>query len=140
MKLVIDSNIFVASLDPRDIFHAECLPVFEKILNLEFEALCPTIVLVETACVIRRRTGSEDIASKIYKNLALLPSINWLDVTLEVAERACMLGVKTGLKGGDAIVIQVAEQHGIPLLTKDREIKEKAPKGIFVFEPKELPL
>lgn len=139
MRLVVDSNIFVSSLDPKDIFHAECYPLFAKILSLEIEALCPSLVLVETACVLRRRTNSEEIAGKIYKNLALLPSINWLDINLEVAERACMVGMKTGLRGGDAIVLQVAEQYGIPLLTKDKEMKDKAPKGILVFEPADLP-
>jgi predicted nucleic acid-binding protein len=51
-----------------------------------------------------------------------------------------MLGVKTGLRGGDAIVLQVAEQYGIPLLTKDKEMKERAPKGILVFDPMDVPL
>ncbi len=140
MKLVIDSNIFISSLDPNDIFHSECYPIFERILNLEIEALCPTLVLVETACALRRRTNNEEIAHKIYKNLALLPSINWLDITLEVAERACMLGVKSGLSGGDAVVLQVAEQYGIPLLTKDKEMKEKALKNILIFEPVDMAL
>ena len=139
MKLVIDSNIFISSLDPNDLFHAECYPIFEKLLKLETEALRPVLVLVETACVLRRRTGDVALASRIYKNLALLPAINWLDITLAVAESACLLGTQTGLKGGDALVLQVAEQYGIPLLTKDKEIKAKAPKGILVFEPVNLP-
>jgi len=139
MKLVIDSNIFVSSLDPKDMFHSECYPIFEKMLNLEIEALCPALVLVETTCVLRRRTNSEEIVRRIYKNLALLPSVNWLDITLDAAERACMLGVKTGLRGGDAIVLQVAEQYSIPLLTKDKEMKEKAPKSILVLDPMDLP-
>lgn len=140
MKLVIDSNIFVSSFDLKDMFHSECYPIFERILSFEIEVLCPTLVLVETTCALHRRTNSEEIARKIYKNLASLPSVNWLDVTLEVAEQACMLGVRTGLRGGDAVVLQVAEQYGIPLLTKDKEIGEKAPKGILVFEPKDVPL
>jgi len=140
MNLVVDSNIFVSSLDPKDIFHSECYPLFEKILNLEIKAFCPTLVLVETACVICRRTNSQEVARKIYKNLAFLPSINWLDITLEVAERACMLGINSGLKGGDAIILQVAEQYNIPILTKDKEITEKAPKNIKVFEPANLPI
>ena len=140
MKLVIDSNIFVSSLDPKDTSHSECYPIFEKLLSFEFEALCPALVLIETTCVIRRRTNSEQIAIAVYKDLARLPSINWLDITLDVAERACMLGSKTGLRGGDVIVLQVAEQYGIPLLTKDKEMKEKTLKGILVFEPSDLPL
>jgi predicted nucleic acid-binding protein len=43
------------------------------------------------------------------------------------------------LKGGDAIVLQVAEEFGVPLLTKDKEMKAKAPAGVLVFEPNELP-
>lgn len=140
MKLVIDSNIFVSALDPNDVFHAECYPILEKILSFEIEALCPSLVLVETTCVLRRRTNSEQIAAAIYKNLAQMPAVNWLDITLEVAERASMLGAKTGLRGGDTIVLQVAEQYGVPLLTKDKEIKQKSPKGILVLEPAEISL
>ncbi|GBC75895.1 hypothetical protein HRbin07_00087 [bacterium HR07] len=73
MKLVFDSNILVSSLDSNDLFHAECYPVFEKLLSSEIEALCPALVLVETACVIRRRTNSEELAVATYKNLARLP-------------------------------------------------------------------
>ena len=54
MRFVIDSNIFVSGLDPKDIFHSECYPVFEKILTFEIEAICPALVLVEVVCVIRR--------------------------------------------------------------------------------------
>jgi len=140
MRLVVDSNIFVSSLDPKDIFHSECYPVFERILAFEIEALCPALVLVETTCVIRRRTSSEDAARLVYKNLSALPSINWFDITLAVAERACVLGAMTGLKGGDALVLQVAEEFGVPLLTKDKEIKDKAPAGLIVLQPNEVPI
>lgn len=51
-----------------------------------------------------------------------------------------MLGAKTGLRGGDTIVLQVAEQYGIPILTKDKEIKQKSPKGTTVLEPTEISL
>lgn len=138
MKLVIDSNILVSSLDPKDVFHFECYPIFERLLGFEIEAFCPVTVLIETICALRRRINSEEIACGICKDLTHLPSINWLDVSLEVAERACVLGAKTRLKGGDAIVLQVAEHYGIPILTKDKEMKKRASKGILVFEPIDL--
>jgi predicted nucleic acid-binding protein len=114
--------------------------IFEKIVSLEIEALCPVLVLVETTCVIRRRTNSEGAVHNVYKGLSSLPSINWFDITLAVAERACLLGARTGLKGGDSIILQVAEEYGIPLLTKDKEMKDKAPAGILVYEPNDVPL
>ncbi len=140
MRLVVDSNIFISSLDPKDTFHSECYPIFERIIKFEIEALCPALVLVETTCVIRRRINNETAALNVYNSLTSLPSINWFDITLAVAERACLLGVKTGLKGGDAIVLQVAEEYGIPLLTKDKEMKDKASVGIIVYEPSDIPL
>jgi len=73
MRLVIDSNIFVSGLDPKDVFHEECYPILEKMLSFDIEALCPSLVLVETICVLRRRTNSEQVALAIYENLSRLP-------------------------------------------------------------------
>ncbi len=78
-------------------------------------------------------------ARLVYKNLSAVPSINWFDITLAVAERACVLGAMTGLKGGDALVLQVAEEFGVPLVTKDKEMKDKAPAGMIVLQPNEVP-
>jgi len=140
MRVVLDSNILVIALDPQDVFYGECYPILEKILNLQLEVLCPVLVLVEVTCVLRRRTNSEEIAVDIYRSLSQLPAINWMDINLDVALNACRLGIRTGLKGADAIVLQVAEQHGIPLLTKDKRMKQKAPPGILVYEPSEMPV
>jgi predicted nucleic acid-binding protein len=137
MKFVVDSNIFVGGLDPKDALHQECLPVVEHIVTGEIEALCPVLVLVETTCALRRRTTVE-LALNVKEALARLPSILWLDINTDIAEMACALGIRTGLRGGDALVLQVAEQYGVPLVTMDREIREKAPGGIFVLDPREV--
>lgn len=139
MKVVLDSNILVAALDSQDLFHAPCRPVFERVVKGEIEAVCPTLVLVETICVLARRTKDEPLVGQILRNLVQLPSINWLHLTLDGAERASALGLRSGLRGGDAVVLQVAEQHGVPLVTEDLEILSRAPKGIWVCRPADLP-
>ncbi|MEW6360182.1 MAG: type II toxin-antitoxin system VapC family toxin [Planctomycetota bacterium] len=138
MRVVIDTNVLVSGADPKDAFHSECRPILEKLLRSEVEAVCPVLVLVEAVCVLRRRTDDEHIALRFGRSLALLPSINWLSITVEDAQRACALGVKSGLRGGDAIVLQAAKEWGIPLLTQDREIKKKAPKDIVVLAPSDF--
>lgn len=138
MKLVIDSSVFVSSLDPTDRFHSECSPLFKRLVDLEVQARCPVLVLAEVVCVIHRRTRDAEFARAAYQSLSLLPSINWLGVSLQAVEWACELGIRTGLRGADAIVLQVAEEYGMPLVTKDEEIKRRAPKGIPVFEPSEV--
>jgi len=44
----------------------------------------------------------------------------------------------TGLRGGDALVLQVLEQYGFPLVSMDREIRKKAPERISALEPREF--
>jgi predicted nucleic acid-binding protein len=100
MRLVVDSDIFVAGLDPKDALHEQCLPVLERIVTGEIEALCPVLVLVETTCALRRRS-TVNLAFNAKEALAHLPSILWLDINPDVAERACVLGIQSGLRGGD---------------------------------------
>jgi predicted nucleic acid-binding protein len=59
-------------------------------------------------------------------------------MSLEVAERMCEIVSRTGLRAGDAAVLQVAVDLGVPLVTKDREFWEKRLAGVLLFEPAEL--
>ncbi len=139
MKLVFDSNVFVSALDPNDMFHSECRPLFEKLLRFEVESVSPIWVLVEAASVLRRRVQSDVIVRHVWMNLARLPSIHWLEITSDAAERACEIVARTGLRAGDAIVVQVAEELGVPLVTKDKEFWRKRLPGVLLFQPGELP-
>ena len=138
MKLVVDSNIFISSLDRLDIFHSECAPLFEKIIHRQIKVLSPLIVLAETVCILGRRLESKDLARRAYRDLAFQPAIHWLELKAAEAEEACELGIQTGLKGSDALVVQVAVKSGLPLLTKDKEIQAKAPASVQLIEPNDL--
>ena len=139
MQVVVDTNIFVSAFDPRDPFHSECYRFLEKLRCFEFQAICPLVVLIETVCVSRRRTGDALVAQEIFQELALAASIHWLETTFQSAEKACRLGVKTGLKGGDAMILQVAEDLNLPLLNRDRGNHEKGAATVQLFEPGDLP-
>ncbi len=140
MRLVIDSNIFVSAFDPKDVFHADCYPIIQKLLNHEIEAVCPLLVLIEVTCVIRRRTGSEPLARSVLQSLLQWQSIEWLDITREVAQNAGAIGARTGVRGGDAVVLQAAGQYGIPLVTKDKEIQQKGSGDVLVLDPSQIVL
>lgn len=59
-------------------------------------------------------------------------------MSLDVAERICEIVARTGLRAGDGAVLQIAEELGVPLVTKDREFWEKRLPGVLIFEPAEL--
>ena len=82
--------------------------------------------------------GNQELVRRAYRDLAFQPAIHWLNLSATEAEDACALGIETGLKGGDALVVLAAVEYGIPLLTKDREIHAKAPATVQLFEPGDL--
>jgi predicted nucleic acid-binding protein len=123
MKVVVDSCIFVSALNPKDIFHAECFPIFEKIIKSEISVKCPFIVLTETCCILNRRTQDENLAHESIEVLTSIPSIEWIDLTSDTAKKSCELGIKSKLKGNDSIILQTANEFEISLITKDGEIK-----------------
>ena len=137
MRFVVDSNVLVGGFDANDGSWAICGPIVERIVRGEITGVNPAIVLAETICALRRRAG-ESLAREVFAEITSWPSLAWLDMTLETAREACDLGIRTGLRGADAIVLRAAEWLGIPLLTLDREIREKAPPGVRVVDPAEL--
>jgi len=80
----------------------------------------------------------KELVRRAFRDLASLPAIQWLQITTAEAEEACTLGIETGLKGGDALVVQVARKYDIPLLTEDREIHQKAPPALQVLDAIDL--
>lgn len=139
MRLVVDSNIFISSLDRQDLFHSECSAILAKLIHKQIKVVSPLIVWVETICILGRRMENKEVARRAYRDPAFQPAINWLELSAAEAEEACELGIQTGLKGSDALVVQVAIRSGLPLLTKDREIHAKAPATVQLFEPGDLP-
>jgi predicted nucleic acid-binding protein len=138
MRVVLDSNVFVSAFDPKDTAHSLCLPVLESVLAGSLEVVCPKLVLIETVCALNRRVGDSAVSVSIAHELARMPTIAWCDLDLDMTRRACQLGVSTGLRGGDAIVMQVAEDSGLPLVTEDKEIKLRAPQRVAVISSLEL--
>ncbi|MCA9412830.1 MAG: PIN domain-containing protein [Candidatus Omnitrophica bacterium] len=138
MRVVLDSNILVSMFDPKDRHHPVCEPLLEKIVLREIEVVCPVLVLAETVCAIQRRTGDSEFSTFILQNLTQLRAISWNDCTVASVRAACRLGIETGLKGADSIVVETAQSLKIPLVTQDLEIHSKCSDPVEVIEPSEL--
>ena len=86
----------------------------------------PYSVLVEVVAAIRRRTGSEHLALETQKMLEGLPSVSFVMLDGRSAAKACRIAAKTGLRGMDALVVQVAREYKAELITFDQEMLQKA--------------
>jgi len=124
--LTLDSSVIVASLREQEEKHEVCRHLLRRVKNGEFVALEPYTVMVEVVAAIRRRTGSEHLAEMIKSGLENIDSITFLDMISSRADDAANIAKETGVRGMDAIVIQIAKEFGSPLISLDMEMIERS--------------
>ena len=129
MRLTLDSSVIVAALQKQESRHRECRDLLEKVQRASHTVLESVIVPVEVSAAIRRRTGSESLTREVWQHFLRLPSFLFVELTWSRMESAISIAEKTGLRGMDAIVVQVAEETGATLVTLDDEMAERS-KGI----------
>jgi len=124
--LTLDSSIIIAALRNEEEYHNDCLRVLEKVKITEYIAVEPYTVLVEVVAAIRRRTGNEFLAERIRNDLLSIGSIYFFDLDLDRAMEASDIAKRTGMRGMDAIVVQIAREFNSILLSLDNEMIKKA--------------
>jgi len=129
MMLTLDSSIIIAALREQEEKHKQCIRLLEKIKNAEYLVVEPYTVLIEVVAAIRRRTGSEQLAERVKKDLQRIDSIYFLELESERANEASDIAKKSGMRGMDAIVVQIANEFNAPLVSLDNDMIAKA-KGI----------
>ena len=127
-KLTIDSSVIIASLLEKEPRHQEALKIWESILSGESIAIMPYSVLVEVVAAIRRRTGSEDLACEVRKEILEIENLSFVVLDQKAALEASDLAIRTGVRGMDALVIQVVREFETELITFDEEMIQKAGK------------
>ena len=125
-KLTVDSSVIVASLLPNEPRHNEAYRIWESVLSGVNVAIMPYSVFVEVVAAVKRRTGSIELSRAVMRELRRNQNIIFVDLDLKAAEESAEIAVKTGVRGMDAIVIQVAKDFGSEMITFDQEMMEKA--------------
>ncbi len=125
-KLTVDSSVIVASLLPNEPRHNEAYRIWESVLSGVNVAIMPYSIFVEVVAAVKRRTGSIELSRAVMRELRRNQNIIFVDLDLKAAEESAEIAVKTGVRGMDAIVIQVAKDFGSEMITFDQEMMEKA--------------
>jgi predicted nucleic acid-binding protein len=128
MLLTVDSSIIVASLIEKENHHEACKRIVDDILDAKHEAVMPYSVLVETVGAIKRRTGSEELAEKAINDLENMAAIYFIELTKERAREAANIAKESGLRGMDAIIVQVATENNAVLVSLDNDMLKKSRK------------
>lgn len=130
-RLTLDSSVIIASLLEKEPRHREALEIWSAILSGNNIAIMPYSVLVEVVAAVKRRTGSESLAMEVKEELLNVETISFVILDDKSAVEAADLAAKTGVRGMDALLIQVAKEFGTELVSFDEEMMSRS-KSTFI--------
>jgi len=132
--VVVDASVWFARLIGQDSFHSISRQWFTRQQTEGVRFLSPTLLLVEVASAISRRTGESQLAQRAVETLEGLPDLRLVDMDRSVVQMAAKVGADLGVRGADAFYIAIAQQLSIPLATLDNDQKDRASKMVSILE------
>ena len=125
-RVTLDSSVIVSSLLEKEPRHKEAFDIWTTVVSGKYFAIMPYSVFVEVVAAVRRRTGSEKLAREVKLKLLNIETISFVVLDDKSANQAADLAAKTGVRGMDALIIQVAKEFRTELISFDDEILLKA--------------
>lgn len=101
------------------------------------QILMPVIGLPELASGLGRGRRSQPAAFKLLSRFRETPNLHLRPVLEPLANAAAELALSHRIKGCDAIYVALAREMQTPLITLDREQRERAPEDVEIFTPEE---
>jgi predicted nucleic acid-binding protein len=135
--MVIDASFWVAIFVENDAHYSEATEFLESALDPQQPFHIPALALAEVGGAIARKTGDKKAAELAVQYLVSQP---WIDIhqgSEEISRGAARIAIGCMLRGADATYVALAQNLGVPLITRDREIYERGPAVARILMPRE---
>jgi predicted nucleic acid-binding protein len=109
-RIGIDTNIFIYFLEAHPRYGAWCASLFDRIERGHNPAVTSTVTLPELL-VQPYRDHKEELAQKIFAVASTYPKLEWVPVSMMLADRAAQLRARYRLSTPDAIQLATAIGH-----------------------------
>ena len=128
--VVVDASVLVARFRPADSGHQTARRLMGELQRSGTRLCFPSIALTEVASAIARGTGRTDLGLRALNRLQSWTQKSVRSVDQRLAERSAVLAANQRVRGCDAIYLAMAQDEGLPLLTFDREQRNRAPEDV----------
>jgi len=136
---VVDASVWVSRFVVGDVRHEPSRLWLAALVQSDAAIAAPALLLPEVAGAIARRSGRPELAMQALSLLQRLPHMRLVSIDADLAQRAGRLAADLGLRGADAVYVSLAHQLGVPLVTWDREQRERSAASIEVLQPPRSP-
>ena len=132
---IVNASVWVSLLAADDVNHAASVQWFERQIAQGTPLAAPSLVLVEVAAAMARRTGDSTAGDAAARRLRRMPELVLVELTIDRATRAASAATMLILRGADAVYAALAVELGFPLVTWDRQQRERSAALISVSSP-----
>lgn len=133
--MIVDANVWVANDRPADAFHVASGRWIHQQVAGGVQFFDPLLVLAEVAGAIARITGSPLQGRRVFRDLAAMPGLHLVPADRALFMEAAALAADLRLRGADSVYVAVARRLGLPLVTWDQEVSQRAAAVITVLHP-----
>ena len=132
---VVDASVWVSRFILEDVHHQPSRRWLDRQVAHDETIVAPALALAEVAGAISRRTGHSSLGTGATASLQRLPSMRLIPVDVELAQLGAELAAGLRLRGADALYVALAHRLGVPLVTWDREQRERGQETIVARTP-----
>jgi predicted nucleic acid-binding protein len=133
--IVVDASIMVSALYPQDVHHQQSRQWLRQAIFAGERLVAPVLLLSEVAGAITRRSSDEAQGRRAIQRLLALQQLRFFPIDARLSLLAAQLAVELRLRGADAVYVAVAAQTHIPLITWDREQRERGGQRVDTRTP-----
>jgi len=109
-RISLDTNVFIYFLEDHPRYGSWCGSLFDLIERGHNPAVTSTVTLLELL-VQPYRAQQEELAQKIFALISTYPKLEWVPLTMNLADRASELRARYRLSTPDAIQLATAIGH-----------------------------
>lgn len=109
-RIGLDTNVFIYFLGDHPRYGPWCASLFERIERGHNPAVTSTVTLLELL-VQPYREQQDELAQKIFALTTTYPELDWVPVTMNLADQAAELRARYRLTTPDAIQLATAITH-----------------------------
>jgi predicted nucleic acid-binding protein len=125
----------VAALYPPDINYQMSRAWLRQHLRAGGVLFAPMLLLSEVSGAVTRRSGDEALGQLALDRLIAFRQLRLVPLDARLGLHSAQIALDLRLRGADAVYVALADQLQIPLITWDREQRERGGQRIDARQP-----
>jgi predicted nucleic acid-binding protein len=133
--LIVDASIWVGAELESEPDHYASLEWRDRQIRRRRPLFIPRLALTEVARAVARVTGNPARGAEAAQRIRRYRNLTIVEMDEALMDRATRLAAQLRLRGADAVYVALADRRGLPLVTWDREVGERAGRIVRVKRP-----